>query len=52
VSAPNVPLSDLPALARAQLRALLAEARVHAQRQPAHWNDLAARVEAVLDAKK
>lgn len=52
VSAPNVPLSDLPALARVQLRALLTEARVHAQRQPAHWNDIVARVEAVLDAKK
>lgn len=56
VTAPNVPQSDLPALARAQLRAVRGEARARAAgtvnaAQKAHWADLAERAAAILDPK-
>jgi hypothetical protein len=48
-----VPRSDLPALARSQLRAIQADARRAAGTTPAgvvraHWQDVADRVERVL----
>ena len=51
--APNVPRSDLPALARSQLRALQSDARRAANSAPAgvvraHWQDVVDRVEKVL----
>jgi hypothetical protein len=53
VTAPTVPLSDLPALARQQLRDLQREATASAATasgvNKAHWLDLAERVKAVLD---
>jgi hypothetical protein len=57
VTAPNVPQSDLPALARAQLRELQREARTLSTTavgavQKAHWADLAERASAILDAGK
>lgn len=57
VSAPNVLQSDLPALARAQLRALQTEARALATSAPsamqkAHWADVAERVKAILEPGK
>ena len=53
LAAPNVPRSDLPALARAQLRAIQADARRAATTAPAgivraHWQDVDDRVEKVL----
>ena len=56
VTAPNVLQSDLPALARAQVRAVQREARGHATSssdaaQRAHWADLAERAAAILDPK-
>ena len=56
VTAPNVPQSDLPALARAQVRALQSEARSLAAVSPsaaqkAHWADIAERAAAILDPK-
>lgn len=58
VTAPNVPLSDLPALARQQLRSVQRTAREGAARPTesatvrAHWQDLADRITAILDAAK
>ncbi len=57
VSAPSVPQSDLPALARAQLRSVQREARRYAGAATspslqAHWADVAARVAAILDSTK
>jgi hypothetical protein len=51
--APNVPRSDLPALARSQLRAIQADARRAAAAAPAgvvraHWQDVVDRVERIL----
>jgi hypothetical protein len=56
VTAPNVLQSDLPALARAQVRAVQREARAHATSssdaaQQAHWADLAERATAILDPR-
>ena len=56
VTAPNVPQSDLPALARAQLRALQREARTLAAMsttpaQKAHWVDIGERATAMLDPR-
>lgn len=56
VTAPNVPQSDLPALARAQLREIQREARTSAASaagavERAHWNDIADRVGAILNPK-
>ncbi len=57
VVAPNVPRSDLPALARAQLRQIRDEAsRASTTAQSpmarAHWQDIVARVDDVLEAKR
>jgi hypothetical protein len=55
VSAPNVVQSDLPALARVQLREILREARAFAATGSpaarAHWLDVADRVTAILNPK-
>jgi hypothetical protein len=56
VTAPNVLQSDLPALARAQVRTVQRQARAHAAgsaiaAQHAHWADLAERAAAILDPK-
>ena len=52
-AAPNLPRSDLPALARAQLRAIQAQARTSAAATGsvarAHWADVVDRVTAVLE---
>ncbi|WP_396216672.1 zinc-dependent metalloprotease [Gemmatimonas sp.] len=57
VSAPNVPQSDLPALARAQVREVQRDARALALSstgavQKAHWADIAERAAAILDPAK
>ena len=56
VTAPNVPQSDLPALARAQLREIQRDARASAATgnsvSRAHWGDLADRVTAILEPKR
>jgi hypothetical protein len=58
VSPPNVPLSDLPALARAQLRDIQRDARMAAANaatspvQRAHWNDVVDRVTEILEPRK
>jgi hypothetical protein len=58
VAAPNVPRSDLPALARAQLRQIRDDARKGAAVATqsavvrAHWQDIVDRVDDVLDAKR
>ncbi len=54
LAAPNVPRSDMPALARAELRAIRADAQRMAAGVPAgvvraHWLDVVARIEAILD---
>ena len=51
---PNVPRSDLPALARSQLRSLREDARRAAAVAPAgvvkaHWQDVADRIDLILD---
>jgi hypothetical protein len=55
VSAPNVVQSDLPALARAQLREILRDARAFAATASpaarAHWLDVADRVTEILNPK-
>jgi hypothetical protein len=55
VTAPTVPLSDLPALARQQLREVQREATASAATATgttrAHWLDLADRVRAILDPR-
>lgn len=53
VTAPNVPQSDLPALARVQLRALEAQARALGASSPtamqkAHWADIAERAKLIV----
>jgi hypothetical protein len=58
VAPPNVPRSDLPALARAQLRQIRDDARRGAAVGSesavtrAHWQDIVDRVDDVLDAKR
>ncbi len=57
VVAPNVPRSDLPALARAQLRQIRDDARKAAGTASgsvarAHWQDVVDRVDDVLEAKR
>jgi len=57
VSAPVVPQSDLPALARAQLRAVQSDARNYGAAaasavQKAHWADVAERVRGILEPSK
>jgi hypothetical protein len=57
VTAPNVPLSDLPALARAQLREIQRDARALATSaksavERAHWNDIADRVTDILEPRQ
>jgi hypothetical protein len=57
VGAPNVPRSDLPALARMQLRQIRDDATRNsaaaaAAVNKAHWQDLVARVDDVLETKK
>ena len=54
--APNVPRSDLPALARSQLRAIQVDARGAAAAAPAgvvraHWQDVVDRIERVLNPR-
>jgi hypothetical protein len=56
-TAPNVPQSDLPALARAQLREIQRDARASATSTTsamvrAHWSDIADRVTAILEPKR
>ena len=56
VTAPNVMQSDLPALARAQLREIQREARLSAAIASsailrAHWSDVADRVTLILETK-
>ncbi len=55
VTAPTVPLSDLPALARQQLREVQREATASAATATgtnrAHWQDLSDRVRAILDPR-
>ena len=53
----NVPRSDLPALARMQLRAIRTEARASAASAAsatmrAHWQDIADRVDAILEPQR
>ena len=57
VTAPNVPMSDLPALARAQLREIQRDARGSASAaksavERAHWNDVVDRVTEILEPRK
>ena len=55
LAAPNVPRSDFPALARAQVRAIREQARAAAVAAPAgsiaraHWQDIADRTDKILD---
>ena len=58
LAAPNVTRSDLPALARSQLRAIRTQARANAAAAGtsamarAHWNDVADRVDAILEVPR
>ena len=57
VTAPNMPQSDLPALARAQLREIQREARTVGATSAsavarAHWSDLADRVTTILEPRR
>jgi len=57
LAAPNVPRSDLPALARSQVRAIREEARRAATAAPAgitraHWQDIADRAEEILEPRR
>ncbi len=57
VTAPNVAQSDLPALARAQLREIQRDARANALTATsaidrAHWGDVVDRVSQILDPKR
>ena len=57
VTAPNVPQSDLPAVARAQLREIQRVARANALTatsaiERAHWGDVVDRVSQILDPKR
>ena len=55
LAAPNVPRSDFPALARAQVRAIRDQARAAALTAPAgsvaraHWQDIVDRTDKILD---
>ena len=51
---PNIPRSDMPALARGELRTIREEARRFSAGAPAgvtraHWQDVVARIDAILD---
>jgi len=57
VTGPNLPLSDLPALARSQLREIQRDARASATTaktlvERAHWNDIVDRVTEILEPRK
>jgi hypothetical protein len=57
VTAPNIPLSDLPALARSQLREIQRDARASATTaktpvERAHWSDVVDRVSEILEPRK
>jgi len=57
VTAPNVAQSDLPALARAQLRDIQRDARITATAargalERAHWNDVVDRVTKILEPRR
>jgi len=57
VTGPNVPLSDLPALARSQLREIQRDARASATTaktpvERAHWSDVVDRVSEILEPRK
>ena len=57
LAAPNVPRTDFPALARSQVRAIREEANRAATTAPAgvmraHWQDIAARAEAILEPRR
>jgi hypothetical protein len=58
LAAPNVPRSDFPALARAQVRSIREQARAAAQAAPAgsvaraHWQDVVDRTDKILDPRK
>jgi hypothetical protein len=57
VTGPNVQLSDLPALARAQLREIQRDARASVTTaktsvERAHWNDVVDRVTEILEPRK
>jgi hypothetical protein len=57
LAAPNVPRSDLPALARSQVRAIREEARRAATTAPAgvvraHWQDIADRADEILEPRR
>lgn len=57
LAAPNVPRSDFPALARAQVRAIREQARAAALAAPAgsvaraHWQDIVDRTDRILDPR-
>jgi hypothetical protein len=56
LAAPNVPRSDMPALARGELISIRADAQRFAANAPAgvvraHWQDVVARIDATLDPK-
>src|SRR5688572_7786930 len=57
LAAPNVPRSDLPALARSQVRAIREEARRAAASAPAgvvraHWQDIGDRADDILEPRR
>lgn len=57
VAGPNVPLSDLPALARSQLREIQRDARASATTaktpvERAHWADVVDRISEILEPRK
>jgi hypothetical protein len=57
LGAPNVPRTDLPALARSQVRAIRDEARRAATAAPAgvvkaHWQDIADRADDILEPRR
>ncbi|HEX5214122.1 MAG TPA: hypothetical protein VFV98_01595, partial [Vicinamibacterales bacterium] len=57
LAAPNLAQSDLPALARAQLRAIQAQARAAATASAnpvikAHWSDIADRIGDILEPRR
>jgi Met-zincin len=57
LAAPNVPRTDLPALARSQVRSIRDDARRAAAAAPvgmvrAHWQDIADRADHILDPKR
>ncbi|HEV8365317.1 MAG TPA: hypothetical protein VGQ52_17500, partial [Gemmatimonadaceae bacterium] len=57
LTAPNVARSDMPALARSQLRALREQARAAATIAPnalirAHWQDIADRADNILEPRR